>query len=602
MKIQRLKKEGEMMNNLKTIFKRALEGQGKVLALLLFVKAIFDGVMPFINIFGLSMIINDVLVRKNLKFIIIKILLILSLNFFIKLFSFLLNYFNNKIERKLTNKLISKNTLDNLYIDYHYSQDGTVESLRRKSIYSMPWFFLDKIQLLLTNSIKIILSVIAIIKLTTPLVLIVFLFSFLIVFVQFFQKRNEKKMFFETIEENKKMDYLYNGMTDFKNVKDIKTNNAKELFLQKFESSISTQAKKINRIYNKILFLGVFDLIFLTVQMIGIYLWNTYQVLNNYNTIPEYLVLVSASFLINTAIVVFFVELFYAINTAKATKDYLKYEDFIKNNSKNFYEGDSLIENANENIFEFKNVYFKYPNSSKYVIENLNLKIKEHSSLAIVGLNGAGKTTIIKLLLKLYQPTKGTILFYGADIKDIKLNEYVRKISLVLQDFSFFAYSIGENFSLENELDEKWFSKALAFGGIKEKILSLPLKEKSFLSKKLSNEGVDFSGGELQKLAISRAHYKNGKVYIFDEPSSSLDPFAEYAFFEKIEKNLENKTKIFISHRLSSTKFCDQIIYLADGKIIERGNFKELIDKKGEYYELFSAQSKYYLEQYKNEI
>lgn len=590
------------MKNLKTIFKRALEGQGKVLALLFFVKAIFDGVMPFVNIFGLSMILNDVLAKENLKFIIIKILLILSLNFFIKLFSFLLNYFNNKIERKLTNKLISKNTLDNLYIDYHYSQDGTVESLRRKSIYSMPWFFLEKIELLLTNSIKITLSVIAIIKLTTPLILIIFLFSFLIVFVQFFQKRNEKKIFFETIEENKKMDYLYNGMTDFKNVKDIKTNNAKELFQQKFENSIGIQTKKVNRIYNKILFLGVFDLVFLTVQMIGIYLWSTYQVFNNYNTIPEYLVLVSTSFLINTAIVAFFVELFYAINTAKATKDYLEYEDFIKNNSKNFYEGDSLIENANENIFEFKNVYFKYPNSSKYVIENLNLKIKEHSSLAIVGLNGAGKTTIIKLLLKLYKPTKGTILFYGTDIKDIKLNEYVRKISLVLQDFSFFAYSIGENFSLENGLDEKRFFEALAFGGIKEKILDLPLKEKSFLTKKLSNEGVDFSGGELQKLAISRAHYKNGKVYIFDEPSSSLDPFAEYAFFEKIEKNLENKTKIFISHRLSSTKFCDQIIYLAEGKIIERGNFKELIDKKGKYYELFSAQSKYYQEQYKNEI
>ena len=590
------------MNNLKTIFKRALEGQGKVLALLLFVKAIFDGVMPFVNIFGLSIILNDVLAKENLKFIIIKILLILSLNFFIKLFSFLLNYFDNKIERKLTNKLITKNTLDNLYIDYHYSQDGTIESLRRKSIYSMPWFFLEKIELLLTNSIKIILSVIAIIKLTTPLELIILLFSFLIVFVQFFQKRNEKKIFFETIEENKKMDYLYNGMTDFKNVKDIKTNNAKELFQQKFENSINVQTKKVNNIYNKILFLGVFDLVFLIVQMVGVYLWSTYQVINNYNTIPEYLVLVSTSFLINTAIVAFFVELFYAINTAKATKDYLEYEDFIKNNSKNFYEGSGLVENTNENIFEFKNVYFKYPNSSKYVIENLNLKIKEKSSLAIVGLNGAGKTTIIKLLLKLYQPTKGTILFYGTDIKDIKLNEYMRKISLVLQDFSFFAYSIGENFSLENELDEKQFSEALAFGGIKVKILSLPLKEKSFLSKKLSNEGVDFSGGEFQKLAISRAYYKNGKVYIFDEPSSSLDPFAEYAFFEKIEKNLENKTKIFISHRLSSTKFCDQIIYLADGKIIECGNFKELIDKKGEYYELFSAQSKYYQEQYKNEI
>ena len=590
------------MKNLKTIFKRALKGQGKVLALLLFVKAIFDGVMPFINIFGLSMILNDVLIKENLKFIIIKILLILSLNFFIKLFSFLLNYFNNKIERKLTNKLISKNTLDNLYIDYHYSQDGTVESLRRKSIYSMPWFFLEKIELILTNSIKIILSVLAIIKLTTPLVLIVFLFSFLIVFVQFFQKRNEKKIFFETIEENKKMDYLYNGMTDFKNVKDIKTNNAKELFQQKFENSINVQTKKVNKIYNKILFLGVFDLVFLIVQMVGVYLWSTYQVINNYNTIPEYLVLVSTSFLINTAIVAFFVELFYAINTAKATKDYLEYEDFIKNNSKNFYEGSGLVENTNENMFEFKNVYFKYPNSSKYVIENLNLKIKEKSSLAIVGLNGAGKTTIIKLLLKLYQPTKGTILFYGTDIKDIKLNEYMRKISLVLQDFSFFAYPIGEHFSLEHRLDEKRFSEALAFGGIKEKILSLPLKEKSFLSKKLSNDGVDFSGGEFQKLAISRAYYKNGKVYIFDEPSSSLDPFAEYAFFEKIEKNLENKTKIFISHRLSSTKFCDQIIYLADGKIIECGNFKELIDKKGEYYELFSAQSKYYQEQYKNEI
>ena len=590
------------MNNLKTIFKRALEGQGKVLALLLFVKAIFDGVMPFVNIFGISIILNDVLAKENLKFIIIKILLILSLNFFIKLFSFLLNYFNNKIERKLTNKLISKNTLDNLYIDYHYSQDGTVESLRRKSIYSMPWFFLEKIQLLLTNSIKIILSVLTIIKLTAPLVLIIFLFSFLIVFIQFFQKRNEKKIFFETIEENKKMDYLYSGMTDFKNVKDIKTNNAKELFQQKFENSIGIQTKKVNRIYNKILFLGVFDLVFLIMQMVGIYLWSTYQVFNNYNTIPEYLVLVSTSFLINTAIVAFFVELFYAINTVKATKDYLEYEDFIKTNSKNFYEGDSLIENASDNIFEFKNVYFKYPNSNKYVIENLNLKIKEHSSLAIVGLNGAGKTTIIKLLLKLYQPTKGTILFYGTDIKDIKLNEYVRKISLVLQDFSFFAYSIGENFSLENGLEEKRFLEALAFGGINEKILDLPLKEKSFLTKKLSNEGVDFSGGELQKLAISRARYKNGKVYIFDEPSSSLDPFAEYAFFEKIEKNLENKTKIFISHRLSSTKFCDQIIYLADGKIIERGNFEELIEKKGEYYELFSAQSKYYQEQYKNEI
>ncbi|MDO5397525.1 MAG: ABC transporter ATP-binding protein [bacterium] len=248
----------------------------------------------------------------------------------------------------------------------------------------------------------------------------------------------------------------------------------------------------------------------------------------------------------------------------------------------------------NEYEFEFVNVSFKYPGSDSYALKNISLKFRIGEKLAVVGMNGSGKTTFIKLLCRLYDPSEGMITLNGIDIRRYKYNEYMDLFSVVFQDFKLFSFSIGDNIAAGNEVDTAKIMKCIDKAGLSERLKSLPNGIDTCLYKDYDENGVEISGGEAQKLAIARAVYKDAPFIILDEPTAALDPIAEYEIYSKFDEIAGDKTTVYISHRLSSCRFCDNIAVFDGGEIVERGSHSELLARNGRYTKLWNAQAQYY--------
>ena len=264
------------------------------------------------------------------------------------------------------------------------------------------------------------------------------------------------------------------------------------------------------------------------------------------------------------------------------------------------YQGSLTVEKRDDNEYfiEFRNVSFKYPNTNMYVLKHINLKFKVGEKLAVVGMNGSGKTTFIKLTCRLYDPTEGEILLNGVNIQKYDYDEYMSIFSMVFQDFRLFSFSLGQNISASASYDSQKVMKSLEKVGFDERLKSMPNNLETFLYKDFDTDGVEISGGEAQKIALARALYKDAPFIILDEPTAALDPLSEYEIYSKFNEIAGDKTAIYISHRLASCRFCDTIIVFHAGEVIQKGNHKELLaDSNGKYYELWNAQSQYYTAQ-----
>ena len=257
------------------------------------------------------------------------------------------------------------------------------------------------------------------------------------------------------------------------------------------------------------------------------------------------------------------------------------------------YQGSLTVEKRDDNEYyvEFRDVSFKYPNTDTYVLKHVNLKFKVGEKLAVVGMNGSGKTTFIKLMCRLYDPTEGEILLNGVNIKRYDYNEYMSIFSVVFQDFRLFSFPLGQNVSASASYDREKVIECLKKAGFAERLNSLPNDLDTFLYKDIDAEGVEISGGEAQKLALARALYKNTPFIILDEPTAALDPISEYEVYSKFNEIAGTKTSIYISHRLASCRFCDKIAVFHEGEIIQIGIHE---DRRGKYYELWNAQAQYY--------
>lgn len=241
---------------------------------------------------------------------------------------------------------------------------------------------------------------------------------------------------------------------------------------------------------------------------------------------------------------------------------------------------------------------FIYPNTKKPVLDHLNLHISSKEKIALVGENGAGKSTLIKLLCRLYKPTSGRILVSGKDIWEYPEKEYYQLLSVVFQDSMVLPFPIRENISMNTNVDPDPYQDSIVGSGIAEVIQSLPAGDETYLLRILDDAGIDLSGGERQKLFLARALYKtNSNMLILDEPTAALDPLAERELYERYAQLTQSKTSIFVSHRLASTRFCDRVAFLKDGRIAELGSHDELIAKQGEYMQLFEIQAKNYRQQ-----
>lgn len=261
------------------------------------------------------------------------------------------------------------------------------------------------------------------------------------------------------------------------------------------------------------------------------------------------------------------------------------------------YQGSLTVEKREDNEYyiEFRNVSFKYPRTENYVLRNVNLKFKIGEKLAVVGMNGSGKTTFIKLLCRLYDPTEGEILLNNVDIRKYDYKEYMSIFSVVFQDFKLFSFGLGQNVSASFHYNEELAKKCLEKAGFYGRLQSMKKGLETSIYKDLDEEGVEISGGEAQKIALARALYKNAPFIILDEPTAALDPIAEYEVYSKFNEIVQDKTAIYISHRLSSCRFCDVIAVFDGGQIVQRGVHDRLLqDTHGKYYELWNAQAQYY--------
>lgn len=263
----------------------------------------------------------------------------------------------------------------------------------------------------------------------------------------------------------------------------------------------------------------------------------------------------------------------------------------------NMYQGSLTVEKRNDRKYEveFRNVSFKYPGSENYALRNVNMKFEIGKRLAVVGMNGSGKTTFIKLLCRLYDPTEGEILLNGIDIRKYNYAEYMNIFSVVFQDFKLFSLTLGENVASGSNIDREKVIDCLNKAGFGGRLAEMPNGIDTYLYTDYEKDGVNVSGGEAQKIAIARALYKDSPFIILDEPTAALDPIAEAEIYGKFDEIAGDKTAIYISHRLSSCKFCDEIAVFHEGAVIQQGTHASLVaDESEKYYELWHAQAQYY--------
>ncbi len=392
---------------------------------------------------------------------------------------------------------------------------------------------------------------------------------------------------------NRKKRYYNNISQDFQYGKDIRLYHFRDIINEKYGNEIKKYKELSGKVKNKETLLN--QAMGITMVLSDIVIYGTI-ILNSINgiTISDvtmYFILVnmfmaSVNYLIVCISGIYGEGLFIA-----------DYFDFIAADLGEDKESISDNIDKMETDIKIRNLCFKYPESNVYVFKNLNLDIKSGEKIALVGDNGVGKSTLIKILSGLFREYEGEIYIGGRSIRDISTKSLYKMFSVVFQDINLLAYTVGENITGSSEKsDEKKVWSALERAGVKEKISHTEKGLNQLVHKYMDEKGLEFSGGEIQKLAIARALYKDAPFYILDEPTASLDALAEKEIYEKFEKITDNKTTVFISHRLASTKFCDRIVLLGPDGVLEQGTHEELMKMNGKYFEMFSIQGKYYQE------
>lgn len=445
----------------------------------------------------------------------------------------------------------------------------------------------------------------ALIGIQNILMMIIFIvISFGIVKISsFFTKRDKIKFSDAMAPTWRKMNYLESTTKNFDFAKDIRLFNMSNAFFNQL-SGVNETYKELNRKHHNRMVLWEVSLgSVLIVQKILMYTWLVYNVVTGAYQISDFVLYVGLVSTFHAS--VGYVNWIYSDMRTNSLmiNDYRNFVDW-KEDRKTADEKDGHITEINLDKFEFRfeNVSFKYPGHDNYVLKNVNLTIKNGAKLAVVGVNGAGKTTFIKLMMKLYEPSEGRILLNDVDIKEYNREEYFKLFSPVFQNVECFAMPIYQNISFaeEDKTDMNKINEVLEQSGLSEKINSYEKGIHTNLLKIFDKEGIDLSGGEKQRLAMARALYKDGKVVILDEPTATLDALAEDRMYREFENMIYGKTAVFISHRLGSTRFCDKIAMFEDGTIVEEGTHEELMAKNGKYAYMFGIQSQYYDEKQKN--
>lgn len=485
----------------------------------------------------------------------------------------------------------------NLYTDYKNieSPHGREKNKRAmefyRSYYSGSSDFLDSCNQFCVCIVGIITSLALIYKINMIMILIILATCVCEFFLLKFLNKKEKKTKNERSKIFVRFDYYYNLCRDFSAAKDIRLYGFTDYFMLAV-AKIIYELEAVNQKFARqnIKVGGTRALLNLLRELVA-YVYLTYLVCSSRLSVSDFIfyfgIITGFSNWIMNAV-------YQYSNLERCCNDCAAFREFAESTDENDNKPD--IDFKGIESIEFQNVSFKYQSAEKSTINNMTFKVNKGENIAIVGENGAGKTTAVKLLCGLYYPTSGEILINGKSNRDFSGNSYFNLFSAVFQDYYFMPMTIAENICATSNYDKEKLFAAFEKAGISNKINGLPNKEKSYMIKDVYKDAVDFSGGEKQKLLLAKAIYKNAPVLILDEPTAALDPIAENELYLKYNEITSNKISFFISHRLSSTRFCDRILFIKDGRIAESGTHEELMALKGLYYRMYQIQSYYYKE------
>ena len=560
-------------------------------------------ILPKFLINELVFIYNGDSSTDHLKKIFFLVALTLSIMFFSNILDGFATWIKNLSKEWFNEYFQVKINQQSMSIDFECTEDSNVLDQMNKAKEGMDWYSGNVCGILdhfftITSNIVFLLGVITVISISSPLVIIFQLIS--IAFFYIFNKKIkqvEMESFKNLAKSNRIFGYLFFELSDFSYGKDIRLYKASKLFNHLSSKHLDNQYKiwtersvKSKKQYYKMNFVNL-------ITNFLVYMYVAIKSLKNLITLGDFSMCISASTSFNSYchnIVTSFQEI---IQRSNYVNEYIKFMEYPVTLPK----GSKTIALDKPHLIEFKHVSFKYPRSEKIILNDVNITIPYGQHLAIVGLNGAGKTTFIKLLCRLYDVTEGEILVDGINIKDYSDDEYRKLFAVLFQDFKLMAFSLKENIAFDHETDDSKIDEVLKLAGLYDDAQKLPKKNDTSLYKSFDETGVELSGGQKQKTAIARALYKNAPVVILDEPTAALDPLAEAEIYEDFNKMVGGKTAIYISHRLSSCKFCHQIAVFSEGKITEYGTHEELMQiQDGIYHQMFTTQAKPYLDKKEN--
>lgn len=600
-------------NHLNIRFWRLLNSFSNSFFPLLVINSFINGIRPYYNLLLSAEIVNKLVENADLQIITKYVLFLIVGNFILLVIEGWLSYFASNSELNLVHSEARCFFKKYLSMDYCDFENSDVRQLRRRIIESSRiaghgrQLYITSVKRITDNSFGICFAFVISLDLlyncfsnSSLLVSIAFLFATstfvtISVWYSFYTQKktaNQAKQISKTMTDNNRVD----GAVNCYNMgKDVRIFNQVPIIME-IKKKRLTLHKKAFRAYSLFQFKTGIPLIVLTnclnIIIYGFVVFNAINGSIEIGNIIKYVVLPQK-------IIECIIGIFKGFADLKSNKpfleDYLSYIDrpsqWLDNTNAlpmiSFTKGNDLI--------EFKNVSFKYPGSEKYALNSISIKIKCGESLAVVGENGSGKTTFIKLLCRLYDPNNGVIILNGKDLREYSHNAVSSFLSVIFQDFKLFSFSLAENVSASANYDEIKVVHSLNEAGFGERLQDMPYEINTVLYKDFDKTGVEISGGEAQKIAIARTIYKDAPIVILDEPTAALDPIAESEIYSKLNKIASDKTAIFISHRLSSCRFCDRIAVFDDGRIVQLGTHEALVaDEAGKYYQLWSAQAQYY--------
>ncbi len=559
-------------------------------------KTVLNAVYPFIPILILPLIIQELLGERDLFKMLAYVVIIVAGQGIINLASPLLNIQMEKYDERFQNYFTCEMSRRIMELDFQLTENKDALDQAEKARTGMSWYsggvhgICTDVFNCVSEIIRLAGSVV-LIALNAPFLFVITLtLTALNVLRQNKLNKIELESYQNLSKTNRIFSYLGWELQNFRYAKDIRLYGAKDMMVEKVKYYNDKQTDEWARKANATLPFELIGNVFSAARDIATYFYLGITVITGGMTIPIFTQMLSVGGTFHNSTQSLMDDIQQLVKNTSYAYEYVKFMNYPAAIEK----GDLHVKNQPHTI-EFKNVSFTYPNTDVKVLDGVSITLEQGEHLSVVGLNGAGKTTFVKLLCRLYDPTDGEILLDGINIKKYDYEEYMQLFSPVFQDFKLFSFTLKENIALDSDCENSEIERLAESVGLKDKLNSLEKGADTVLFRDFDENGVEPSGGEQQKIAIARALYKKSPVVILDEPTAALDPIAEYDIYRQFDSLVGGKTAIYISHRLSSCKFCDKVAVFDGGRVAEYGTHDQLVEIKGGLYaRMFAAQAKYY--------